>query len=69
MGKWAVGSRQWAVESGECKVETLHIIEQAACGFATLADLCAAIGGRHAACGFAALANPSDTPDRPDRQR
>jgi UDP-N-acetylmuramoyl-tripeptide--D-alanyl-D-alanine ligase len=27
---------------------------------ATLADLCAAIGGRHAACGFATLANPCD---------
>ena len=68
MGKKAVGSRQWAVKSGEWivksgegKVGTLHVVEQAACGSATLADLRAAIGGRHAACGFATLADPSDT--------
>ena len=43
-------------------METLHITEQTACGFATLADLCAAIGGRQAACGFATLASPADIP-------
>ncbi len=43
-------------------MESLRIAEETACGFATLADLCAAIDGRQAACGFATLANPADVP-------
>ena len=46
-------------------MEKLYSIAQAACGSATLAELCTAIGGRRAVCGFAVLADPSDVPVGP----
>ena len=42
-------------------MKSLYDIQQSACGFATLADLCAATGGRRAACGFALLADIRDS--------
>ena len=46
-------------------MEELNQIQQPVSGSATLADLCAATGGRQAACGFAALADPSTSPVGP----
>ena len=46
-------------------MEELHNIQDAACGSATLAELCTATGGRQAASGFALLADPSGSPVGP----